>query len=139
MSASMKNESAGLFLIDHGAQVNHSNKRGESPLHTAAQIGLVALVNKLLRRYEAYFCEARYITLKFSVRQLLLGNGGSSESLNGEHLNMECSLKRFTQLSNFELFALQNSKYAQNTHKIHIYFRIISIFFGKNVLRKFSN
>lgn len=84
MSASMKNESAGLFLIDHGAQVNHSNKRGESPLHTAAQIGLVALVNKLLRRYEAYFCEARYITLKFSVKQLLLGNGGSSESLNGE-------------------------------------------------------
>lgn len=73
MSASMKNESAGLFLIDHGAQVNHSNKRGESPLHTAAQIGLVALVNKLLRRYGAYFCEARYIHFKVFCQAIALG------------------------------------------------------------------
>ena len=71
MSASMKNESAGLFLIDHGAQVNHSNKRGESPLHTAAQIGLVALVNKLLRRYGAYFCEARYIHFKVFCQRII--------------------------------------------------------------------
>ena len=54
MSASLKNESAGLFLIDHGAQVNHTNKKGESPLHIASQNGLVLLVDKLLKRYESY-------------------------------------------------------------------------------------
>lgn len=51
MSAASKNESAGLFLIDRGAQVNHTNNNGESPLHIASKNGLVQLVDKLLKRY----------------------------------------------------------------------------------------
>ena len=50
MAALSKNESAGLFLIEHGAQVNHINKKGESPLHVSAQNGLVELVDRLLKR-----------------------------------------------------------------------------------------
>jgi len=49
MSACLKNESAGLFLIDHGAQVDHTNKKGESPLHISSNNGLVLLVDKLLK------------------------------------------------------------------------------------------
>lgn len=49
MAAITKDESAGLFLIEHGAQVNHVNKKGESPLHISASNGLVALVDKLLK------------------------------------------------------------------------------------------
>lgn len=49
MSAASKNESAGLFLIDRGAQVNHTNNNGESPLHIASKNGLVQLVDKLLK------------------------------------------------------------------------------------------
>lgn len=48
-ASSSSNQSAGLFLIDHGAQVNHINKAGESPLHAAAFNGLVSLVDKLLK------------------------------------------------------------------------------------------
>ena len=49
MAAFSGNQSAGLFLIDHGAQPDHANKKGESPLHAAAQQGLTLLVDKLLK------------------------------------------------------------------------------------------
>lgn len=49
-AANAKLEDAGLFLVEYGAQVNHTNKKGESPLHLAAQNGLATLVDKLLKR-----------------------------------------------------------------------------------------
>lgn len=49
-SASSNNQPAGLFLIEHGALVNHVNKAGESPLHGASKNGLVELVDRLLKR-----------------------------------------------------------------------------------------
>lgn len=50
-AASSNNQPAGLFLIEHGALVNHINKAGESPLHGAAKNGLVELVDRLLKRF----------------------------------------------------------------------------------------
>ncbi|XP_047142037.1 rabankyrin-5 isoform X3 [Hydra vulgaris] len=49
LAATFKNEHAGLFLIDHGAHLNHTNKLGESPLHIASRNGLLLLVEKLLK------------------------------------------------------------------------------------------
>ncbi|XP_015790666.1 rabankyrin-5-like [Tetranychus urticae] len=48
IAASEKNESAGIFLINHGAKINVTNKKGEAPLHIAASLGLERLVKTLL-------------------------------------------------------------------------------------------
>lgn len=42
------NEEAGIFLIKHGAKVNCTNKKSETPLHLAAQRGQEKLVQCLL-------------------------------------------------------------------------------------------
>lgn len=44
------NEAAALFLATHGAKVNHVNKLGESPLHTACRCGLANLTAELLQQ-----------------------------------------------------------------------------------------
>uniref|UniRef100_A0A3Q2D8V0 Ankyrin repeat and FYVE domain containing 1 n=1 Tax=Cyprinodon variegatus TaxID=28743 RepID=A0A3Q2D8V0_CYPVA len=44
------NEAAALFLATHGAKVNHINKWGESPLHTACRSGLAGLTAELLQQ-----------------------------------------------------------------------------------------
>uniref|UniRef100_A0A3B4Y6H0 Ankyrin repeat and FYVE domain containing 1 n=1 Tax=Seriola lalandi dorsalis TaxID=1841481 RepID=A0A3B4Y6H0_SERLL len=44
------NEAAALFLATHGAKVNHVNKWGESPLHTACRCGLASLTAELLQQ-----------------------------------------------------------------------------------------
>ncbi|KAM6907612.1 rabankyrin-5 isoform 2-T2 [Xenentodon cancila] len=44
------NEAAALFLATHGAKVNHVNKWGESPLHTACHHGLASLTSELLQQ-----------------------------------------------------------------------------------------
>ncbi|XP_068457201.1 rabankyrin-5 [Clinocottus analis] len=44
------NEAAALFLATHGAKVNHVNKWGESPLHTACRSGLAGLTAELLQQ-----------------------------------------------------------------------------------------
>ncbi|XP_040039032.2 rabankyrin-5 [Gasterosteus aculeatus] len=44
------NEAAALFLATHGAKVNHVNKLGESPLHTACRSGLANLTAELLQQ-----------------------------------------------------------------------------------------
>uniref|UniRef100_A0A8C2ZT29 Ankyrin repeat and FYVE domain containing 1 n=1 Tax=Cyclopterus lumpus TaxID=8103 RepID=A0A8C2ZT29_CYCLU len=44
------NEAAALFLATHGAKVNHVNKWGESPLHTACRSGLASLTAELLQQ-----------------------------------------------------------------------------------------
>ncbi|KAK7925651.1 hypothetical protein WMY93_007961 [Mugilogobius chulae] len=44
------NEAAALFLATHGAKVNHVNKWGESPLHTACRCGLANLTAELLQQ-----------------------------------------------------------------------------------------
>ncbi|XP_056911182.1 rabankyrin-5 isoform X1 [Takifugu flavidus] len=43
-------EAAALFLATHGAKVNHVNKWGESPLHTACRCGLAGLTAELLQQ-----------------------------------------------------------------------------------------
>ncbi|KAJ8412357.1 hypothetical protein AAFF_G00126930 [Aldrovandia affinis] len=43
-------EAAALFLATHGAKVNHSNKWGETPLHTACRCGLANLTAELLQQ-----------------------------------------------------------------------------------------
>ncbi|XP_075876227.1 rabankyrin-5 isoform X3 [Nelusetta ayraudi] len=43
-------EAAALFLATHGAKVNHINKWGESPLHTACRCGLANLTAELLQQ-----------------------------------------------------------------------------------------
>ncbi|XP_023713314.1 rabankyrin-5 isoform X2 [Cryptotermes secundus] len=42
-------EEAGLLLCLHGANANHVNKKGESPLHVACSKGLSKLVGELLK------------------------------------------------------------------------------------------
>ncbi|KAF7206584.1 ankyrin repeat and FYVE domain containing 1 [Nothobranchius furzeri] len=44
------NEAAALFLATHRAKVNHVNKWGESPLHTACRCGLACLTAELLQQ-----------------------------------------------------------------------------------------
>lgn len=41
-------QSAGLFLIEQGAQINHMNQQGETALHLTSQFGLEKLTNTLL-------------------------------------------------------------------------------------------
>ncbi|KAL4660590.1 rabankyrin-5 [Arapaima gigas] len=43
-------EAAALFLATHGAKVNHANKWGEAPLHTACRHGLASLTAELLQQ-----------------------------------------------------------------------------------------
>ncbi|XP_056141328.1 rabankyrin-5 isoform X2 [Lampris incognitus] len=43
-------EAAALFLATHGAKVNHVNKWGETPLHTACRCGLASLTAELLQQ-----------------------------------------------------------------------------------------
>ncbi|CAB1316853.1 unnamed protein product [Coregonus sp. 'balchen'] len=43
-------EAAALFLATHGAKVNHANKWGETPLHTACRCGLAGLTAELLQQ-----------------------------------------------------------------------------------------
>ncbi|KAE8625106.1 hypothetical protein XENTR_v10006160 [Xenopus tropicalis] len=49
-AAAAGNEAASLFLATHGAKVNHKNKWGESPLHTACRHGLSNLTAELLQQ-----------------------------------------------------------------------------------------
>ncbi|KAI3373437.1 hypothetical protein L3Q82_022046, partial [Scortum barcoo] len=49
-AAQAGNEAAALFLATHGAKVNHVNKWGESPLHTACRCGLASLTAELLQQ-----------------------------------------------------------------------------------------
>ncbi|XP_077403637.1 rabankyrin-5 [Vanacampus margaritifer] len=49
-AARSANEAAALFLATHGAKVNHVNKWGESPLHTACRFGLASLTAELLQQ-----------------------------------------------------------------------------------------
>ncbi|XP_077447830.1 rabankyrin-5 [Stigmatopora argus] len=49
-AARAANEAAALFLAAHGAKVNHINKWGESPLHTACRFGLASLTAELLQQ-----------------------------------------------------------------------------------------
>ncbi|XP_054610200.1 rabankyrin-5 isoform X2 [Dunckerocampus dactyliophorus] len=49
-AACAANEEAALFLATHGAKVNHVNKWGESPLHTACRCGLASLTAELLQQ-----------------------------------------------------------------------------------------
>uniref|UniRef100_A0A672L1J6 Zinc finger ZZ-type and EF-hand domain containing 1 n=1 Tax=Sinocyclocheilus grahami TaxID=75366 RepID=A0A672L1J6_SINGR len=43
-------EAAAIFLATHGAKVNHPNKWGETPLHTACRYGLAGLTAELLQQ-----------------------------------------------------------------------------------------
>uniref|UniRef100_A0A4W4FW94 Ankyrin repeat and FYVE domain containing 1 n=1 Tax=Electrophorus electricus TaxID=8005 RepID=A0A4W4FW94_ELEEL len=43
-------EAAAIFLATHGAKVNHANKWGETPLHTACRCGLATLTAELLQQ-----------------------------------------------------------------------------------------
>ncbi|KAL7834912.1 hypothetical protein SRHO_G00291590 [Serrasalmus rhombeus] len=43
-------EAAAIFLATHGAKVNHTNKWGETPLHTACRCGLAGLTAELLQQ-----------------------------------------------------------------------------------------
>ncbi|KAG8587396.1 hypothetical protein GDO81_005652 [Engystomops pustulosus] len=49
-AAGAGNEAASLFLATHGAKVNHKNKWGETPLHTACRHGLPNLTTELLQQ-----------------------------------------------------------------------------------------
>ncbi|XP_048375019.1 rabankyrin-5 [Sphaerodactylus townsendi] len=49
-AAGAGNEAAALFLATHGAKVNHRNKWGETPLHTACRHGLANLTAELLQQ-----------------------------------------------------------------------------------------
>ncbi|KAG9492566.1 hypothetical protein GDO78_000846 [Eleutherodactylus coqui] len=49
-AAGAGNEAAALFLATHGAKVNHKNKWGETPLHTACRHGLPSLTTELLQQ-----------------------------------------------------------------------------------------
>uniref|UniRef100_A0AAY4E3Y7 Ankyrin repeat and FYVE domain containing 1 n=1 Tax=Denticeps clupeoides TaxID=299321 RepID=A0AAY4E3Y7_9TELE len=49
-AACIGNEAAALFLATHGAKVNHVNKWGETPLHTACRCGLAGLTTELLQQ-----------------------------------------------------------------------------------------
>ncbi|XP_030078126.1 rabankyrin-5 isoform X1 [Microcaecilia unicolor] len=49
-AAEAENEAAALFLATHGAKVNHKNKWGETPLHTACRHGLSNLTAELLQQ-----------------------------------------------------------------------------------------
>ncbi|XP_010895334.1 rabankyrin-5 isoform X2 [Esox lucius] len=49
-AAGANNEAAALFLATHGAKVNHVNKWGETPLHTACRSGLAGLTAELLQQ-----------------------------------------------------------------------------------------
>ncbi|XP_023688715.1 rabankyrin-5 isoform X1 [Paramormyrops kingsleyae] len=49
-AAAAGREAAALFLATHGAKVNHSNKWGETPLHTACRHGLAGLTAELLQQ-----------------------------------------------------------------------------------------
>ncbi|XP_013925290.1 PREDICTED: rabankyrin-5 isoform X1 [Thamnophis sirtalis] len=49
-AAGAENEAAALFLATHGATVNHRNRWGETPLHTACQHGLANLTAELLQQ-----------------------------------------------------------------------------------------
>lgn len=49
-AAGAGNEAAALFLATHGAKVNHKNKWGETPLHTACRHGLPNLTTELLQQ-----------------------------------------------------------------------------------------
>ncbi|RLV95846.1 hypothetical protein DV515_00012785 [Chloebia gouldiae] len=49
-AAGAGNEAASLFLATHGAKVNHQNKWGETPLHTACRHGLANLTAELLQQ-----------------------------------------------------------------------------------------
>ena len=60
LSAFSGNESAGLFLLAQGAQPNHANKKGETPLHASALKGHERLVRELLKRYELFFFHFNY-------------------------------------------------------------------------------
>lgn len=51
MAAASGRQEAGLFLVSHGAQPNHTNKHGEMPLHVTARQGLARLVSELLNKY----------------------------------------------------------------------------------------
>ncbi|XP_026903323.1 rabankyrin-5 isoform X1 [Acinonyx jubatus] len=49
-AAEAGNEAAALFLATSGAHVNHRNKWGETPLHTACRHGLASLTAELLQQ-----------------------------------------------------------------------------------------
>nr|XP_023411907.1 rabankyrin-5 [Loxodonta africana] len=49
-AAGAGNEAAALFLATNGAHVNHRNKWGETPLHTACRHGLASLTAELLQQ-----------------------------------------------------------------------------------------
>uniref|UniRef100_A0A674AQG9 Ankyrin repeat and FYVE domain containing 1 n=1 Tax=Salmo trutta TaxID=8032 RepID=A0A674AQG9_SALTR len=49
-AAGAGSEAAALFLATHGAKVNHANKWGETPLHTACRCGLAGLTAELLQQ-----------------------------------------------------------------------------------------
>ncbi|XP_056449983.1 rabankyrin-5 isoform X1 [Gadus chalcogrammus] len=49
-AAKASSEAAALFLATHGALVNHVNKLGETPLHTACLCGLAVLTAELLQQ-----------------------------------------------------------------------------------------
>ncbi|XP_049638108.1 rabankyrin-5 [Suncus etruscus] len=49
-AAGAGNEAAALFLATNGAHVNHRNKWGETPLHTACRHGLANLTAELLQQ-----------------------------------------------------------------------------------------
>uniref|UniRef100_T1J2P3 BTB domain-containing protein n=1 Tax=Strigamia maritima TaxID=126957 RepID=T1J2P3_STRMM len=48
-AAKLKNEKAAIFLVNNGANPNYTNKKGETPLHTACEFGLARLSEALLR------------------------------------------------------------------------------------------
>eukprot|EP00795_Rhopilema_esculentum_P015608 gene15608-6884_t len=50
LAAFSGNEAAGLFLLAQGAQPNHANKKGETPLHASSLKGHASLVKELLKR-----------------------------------------------------------------------------------------
>lgn len=49
-AAGAGSEAAALFLATHGSKVNHVNKWGETPLHTACRSGLAGLTAELLQQ-----------------------------------------------------------------------------------------
>ena len=56
LAAFSGNEAAGLFLLAQGAQPNHANKKGETPLHASALKGHHSLVRELLKGYVMATC-----------------------------------------------------------------------------------
>ncbi|XP_059511180.1 rabankyrin-5 [Stegostoma tigrinum] len=69
------NEAAALFLVAHGAKVNHTNHLGETPLHTACRRGLANLTVELLQHGANPNIQTK--------RPLSVGTGVSQDSMDG--------------------------------------------------------